>query len=178
MNWYDWLAQLFGTLIGTGVGFGLAMWWDRKKERDREIHDRTDTTKSILLELQGILGRLETPKSEVTEVESRPGAVAVDMSIPFLSTSAFDAAIHSGKLTLLRPDLQEELSTIYEQVRLMRIHVDNASASYTHGDTAEEHSAVITNAFQYMRAYGELLTDQIQTTCGHLEQSFRKPNAT
>ena len=32
----DWLAQLLGTLIGTAVGFGLAMWWDRTKERGRE----------------------------------------------------------------------------------------------------------------------------------------------
>ena len=39
-NLYDWFAQLLGTLIGTAVGFGLAMWWDRKKERDRESRDR------------------------------------------------------------------------------------------------------------------------------------------
>jgi len=52
MNLSEWLAQLLGTLIGTGVGFGLAMWWDRRKERERKEQDCAETTKSILLEPQ------------------------------------------------------------------------------------------------------------------------------
>src|SRR5262245_45546880 len=130
MNLSEWLAQLLGTLIGTGVGFGLAMWWDRRKERERKEQDCAETTKSILLELQGVLSRLDTAEVELSPVDEHSGAVAVDMSIPFLSRSAFDAAVHSGRLTLLRAEVQEELSTIYEQIRIMRLHVDNVATSY------------------------------------------------
>ena len=112
MDMSEWLAQLVGTLIGTGVGFGLATWWDRAKERERRAEDCSETTKSILLELEGVLNRLETAEAELSQVDAR-GAVVVDMSIPFLPVSAFDAAVHSGRLTLLRPEVQEELSTVY-----------------------------------------------------------------
>jgi hypothetical protein len=177
MTWLEWTVQLVGTLIGTGVGFGLAMWWDRKKERVREDSDRMKTAKSILLELQGISERLDTPEYKADNVASRPGAIAVEISIPFLSWSAFDAAVHSGKLTLLQPDLQNELATVYEQVRIMRLHVDNASTSYAHGDSVEDHHAVMSNAVNYMRAYGAGLVEQLHTACTRLDEEARCSNA-
>ena len=30
MAWFEWWSQLLGTLVGTGVGFALAMWWGRR----------------------------------------------------------------------------------------------------------------------------------------------------
>ena len=169
MNWHDWAAQLIGTLIGTGVGFGLAMWWDRKKERDRESRDRSDTIESVLLELRGILDQLGIADAEGSPIEARQGAIAIEFSIPFLSHSAFDAAVHSGKLTLLRPELQGELSTIYEQVRLMRLHVDRATTSYAHGSGVGDHRAIVENATQYLRGQGQMLNAQLQAVCQHLE---------
>ena len=177
MSWSDWFLQLLLTLVGTAVGFRLAMWWDRKKERVREGTDRLNTLKSLHLELTGISGQLATSAYEATDVESRPGAVDVEMSLPFLAKSAFEAAVHSGKLTLLRPDLQEELSTIYEQVRLMRIHVDIAAASYAHGDTVAEHTAAMSNAVNYIQSYGEMLDDQLRVACARLEQAMSESSA-
>ena len=171
MNWYEWSEQLLGTLIGTFVGFGLAMWWDRKKDRNREDRDRADTLQSILLELGGISQRLNLAEAEASPMEERPGSFAVEISLPFLSCSAFDAAVHSGKLTLLPPALQEEVSTIYEQVRLMRIHVDNAYSAYAEGSTAEEHVAIFRNAVAHLRASGEMLREQIDSACEHLQRA-------
>jgi hypothetical protein len=176
MSWTEWFAQLLGTLIGTFVGFGLAMWWDRTKERNKENRDRAETVQSITLELEGIMTRLTVAEAEVSAVEGRPGSAAVEMSLPFLSSSAFEAAVHSGKLTLLPPPLQEELSTIYEQVRLLRAHVDNASTSYAHGSTVEEHVAVLTNATAYLRANGEMLREQLEDALDHLEKAKSPSN--
>lgn len=29
----EFIIQIIATLIGTGVGFGFVMWWDRRKKR-------------------------------------------------------------------------------------------------------------------------------------------------
>lgn len=171
MNFEEWIAQLFGTLIGTGVGFGLAMWWDRRKEQESERRDHGHTIESILLELREILGRLDIAHAEVSPTASSPESVEVDFSLPFLSRSAFDAAVHSGKLTLLRPDLQVRLSTIYEQVRIMRLHIDNAFTSYAHGTTVDEHQAVISNATGYLLANSKAFREDLQDMCKALEEA-------
>jgi hypothetical protein len=178
MSWFDWWAQLLGTLIGTGVGFGLATWWDRSKERARVSGERADTVRSILLELQGISDRLATPAVSLTPNPDNSGAVTVEMAVPFLSRSAFDAAVHSGKLTLLGPELQEELSTIYEQLRIMRVHVDNLATSYAHGSTVEEHTAMMENAVQYLRGHADMLTDQLLVAFEHLKADAGARGAT
>lgn len=154
------------------------MWWDRTKERAREARDRSDAAESILLELRGILGRIETPDARLSATEDQSGAIAVDLSIPFLSSSAFDASVHSGRLTLLPPDLQEELSTIYEQIRIMRMHVDNAATSYAKGATVEEHGAVIENAMQYLRGHSEMLKPQVEAACENLRGALPARRAT
>ncbi|WP_232427526.1 hypothetical protein [Burkholderia ubonensis] len=113
---------------------------------------------------------MNTTASKVTQIEDPPGAVSVEISIPFLSRSAFDASVHSGKLTLLPPDFQEELSTIYEQLRIMRRHVDYLAAPYAHGTRVEDHSAFITNATEYLRSGSEMLREQLLSACEHLAQ--------
>lgn len=35
-KWLEFALQLIATLIGTGIGFGLTMLWDRKKKRHDE----------------------------------------------------------------------------------------------------------------------------------------------
>ena len=64
MDIVGWWADLGGTLIGTGVGFALAMIWDRKRDRDQEARDRETSMRSILLNLEDIAERLQLPTFE------------------------------------------------------------------------------------------------------------------
>jgi hypothetical protein len=168
MAWFEWWSQLLGTLIGTGVGFALAMWWDRAKERTRVNRERSEMVDSLVFEMQGIRERLDVPALELTPDPNGSGAVAVTMSVPFLSRSAFDAAVYSGNLTLLPSALQADLSTIYEQLRIMRKHADNLAISYARGSTVEEHTAVMQNAANYLSSHADMLKDQLHEACGQL----------
>jgi hypothetical protein len=136
MVWHDLAVQLLGTLVGAGVGLALAMWWDRRK-KELDLGDRRSTTiQSLYLEVTGIGERLSIPEL-VSEALSGGGA-QLDLPRPHLPNSAFEAAVHSGNLTLLPPVLQVELSWCYEQLRLARLIVDDIVTFYSKGYEVQE----------------------------------------
>ncbi|HEV2826710.1 MAG TPA: hypothetical protein VGW76_03845 [Pyrinomonadaceae bacterium] len=157
INWSDWFMQLVGTLIGAGVGFSLALYGERITSKKKEVKDRDDTIRSILLEIDRTLLVLDIFEVNTVESETIPGAFQAEISIVYLVNFAFDAAVHSGKLTLLNPDLQDELSTCHEAIRIARIHYDKVITFYATEGGPAEHRSALENANNYLKNSFEML---------------------
>lgn len=149
--------QLLGTLIGTGVGFTLALYAEHIGERRREERDRSKTIRSILGELDRTESILDIFSVEITPSEEVEGAYAIDISTAYFSGFAFDTAVHSGRLALLEPDLQVELSTCYEAIRLTRRHYDRVATFYDAGSELPQQLGALETANKYLQYNLEIL---------------------
>jgi hypothetical protein len=135
------------------------MWWDRRKDREGTRSTRGRIISALLNELDTIAQSLAVPDLETAEAGG--GAVAVDMNIPFLPDAAFRAAVSSGALALLPPELQGTLSTFYEHLRITRLYVDQLITAYAGGGDVEAQLARIRSAASYLAGHSAALLDQV-----------------
>lgn len=173
MDIVEWWANLGGTLLGTCVGFGLAMLWDKKRDRDLEKRERKSSMQSILLNLEDIDERLRVPRFEDAKDPEHPGRHRVSFDKPFISRAPFDAAVASGRLALFPPDMQERLSTTYELMRQLQLHLDILITTYSRPGGPDEHAAIMGDALQYYSADAPIVKDMIQQAISDLRQILR-----
>jgi hypothetical protein len=170
MDIVSWWADLAGTLVGTGVGFALAMLWDRKRDRDQETRERESSMRSILLNLEDIEERLHLPTVEDAGYPERPNWRRVILGKPYIAHAPFDAAVASGRLALFPPAMQERLSTTYDLVRQVQMHLDILNTSYSRPGGPDEHSALIGDALQHYSLDAPIAKDMIQRAIADLRQ--------
>ncbi len=177
-EWLDFVRQLVGTLIGAGVGFWLAMSWDRYKVQKDRRQRQLDTVKSLLYELDRTEHTVDIPGVDFDAAEKGDGSVEVDMRLPFLLRSAFDGAVSSGNLALLPPKLQGDLSAFYEQLRICRLFVDNAATSHARGMEPEEEMVYLSNAYQHLCGHCSMLADELRSIRSALQKAKEEYLAT
>ena len=168
MEWLSYLRELSLTVIGAALGFALAIYWDRRREAEAERMKRRLMLDSMLIEIETILSQVGLPESSFLPRDN--GAIEVDLSIPFLPSAAFETAVHSGDLTLLTPSLQAQASSVYEHLRIAKLHVDNITTSYTTNLDPELVRTYLTNAFNYLRGHLTMIEEQLKDFRKELEK--------
>lgn len=112
----EFSIQLIATLIGAGVGFALAMWWDRRKKVNGIKLTKTSMIESIISELEHVRDEIKQQKYGV-EINTDGLGVAVNL----VPTNAFDSSVNSGNFSLLSSELQTNLSHVYIMIEQYNI---------------------------------------------------------
>lgn len=122
------VIQLIATLIGTGVGFGFVMWWDRRKKKLKIKEDTEHLIDSVLEELIDIQkGMKEAPEHNIVKwtdkgFEGEFGSIAIPV---------YDSAINSGSFGLLKPSLKTSVANIYDRINLVRFWTEQIKLFYS-----------------------------------------------
>ena len=110
------------------------------------------------------------PSFEAARNTDHPGRHKVTFDKPYIARAPFDAAVASGRLALFPPDMQERLSTTYEALRQLHIHLDILSTTYSRPGGPDEHSEIMGNALQYYSADAPIAKDMIRRAIADLRQ--------
>jgi hypothetical protein len=168
---WGYVRDVSGHVIGAALGFGLAMWWDRRKESGTVRARRRTTSESLLLEIETLQSSIGILEDSFNPSATSPGAIAVEFTLPFLLTAAFDAAVHSGNLALLSPEVQSQVASVYEHVRIAKLHVDNIATSYAKDFEPEDVGAYLSNSYGYLRASCEMIRNGLPSLIGALKEA-------
>ena len=108
----DFTVQLFATLIGAFVGFGLAIFWEWKAKHTELKNIKIKILDSFLAELQQIKGVEQTWKKLRWDEKTRQfaGNHSTD------SFASFDTALHSGNIVHFSLELQIKLSLLNDEI--------------------------------------------------------------
>ena len=98
------------TFLGVLLAFGLALWYDRRKRYQEETATRLRILKAIRAELDYNLS--------VVRGALHAAEVANATVVHRFSTVALDSAVGGGHLSLLDPDIQTRLASIYHICRI------------------------------------------------------------
>ena len=114
-------TQLLGTLIGAFVGFGLVIWWDRKKKKTETIVIRNLMIDSLVAELEENLEGLNnfempTWNKDDGKFKGRFGLV---------STHAFQSIVNGGDFLVLPITMQKGIREIYQNCELFNKFMDD-----------------------------------------------------
>ena len=114
---------LVATLIGTGVGFGLVMWWDRRKKKETTNETINRIINAMLAELKQMKANYDLwpTKNQIKWIVSKRG---FEGEIILQSFGTYDSAKHSGNLSLLPPDLQVDLDNVNNSILSSKQVVD------------------------------------------------------
>jgi len=110
----SFILQLFGTLIGAFVGFGLVISWDRKKKKTERKETRNLMIDSLVAELQENLKGLNNFKMPTWDKNDGKFYGRFDL----VSTYAFQSIVSGGNFVLLPIKLQKPIRVIYQNSEL------------------------------------------------------------
>ena len=110
----SFVLQLVGTLIGAFVGFGLVIYWDRRKKKTERKETRNMMIDFLVAELQENLDGLNNFKMPTWNVSE--GKFKGDFGL--VSTPAFQSIVSGGHFLLLPITLQKPIREIYHNAEL------------------------------------------------------------
>ena len=110
----SFFLQLGGTLIGAFVGFGLVIFWDRKKKKAEKKETRNMIIDSLVAEMKENLEGLNKFQMPVWNVEN--GQFTGDFGL--VSISAFQSIVNGGDFIMLPNTLQKPIREIYQNTDL------------------------------------------------------------
>ena len=116
----SFVLQLFGTLIGAFVGFGLVISWDRKKKKTERKETRNLMIDSLVAELQENLVGLK--KYQMPTWDISEGKFKGEFGIA--STYAFQSIVNGGDFLMLPTTLQKHIREIYQNSELFNKFMD------------------------------------------------------
>lgn len=108
--------QLVATLIGAFVGFGLVIWWDRKKKKGEREETKNSMLNSIFQELTENQEGLNNMAQQMPSWNKTDGRFKGDFGLA--STPAFESAVSAGDFLLLSNDLQKPVREVYHNFEL------------------------------------------------------------
>ena len=107
-------TQLFATLIGAFVGFGLVIFWDRRKKKQEIKNTKNSMINSITQELkenQNGLKIFKMPSWDINEGRFQG-------NFGLASIPAFQSAVSGGDFLLMPTEIQKPVREIYHNFEL------------------------------------------------------------
>lgn len=158
----EFLINLFGTLIGAGVGFGLAMLWDRKKDKEERDDLKKQTTEALLVEIKKTVEELGA-EGFGAEWVKETGRYRRKFAI--IAKSAFESAVNSGNFSLLPSDIQSKLSRIYqlaEYSNSLALQIENFYSTPLYVQDANKAEQVLNQMSDDLKKYYEKMKKEIE----------------
>ena len=117
----SFFLQLFGTLIGAFVGFGLVMVWDRSKKKTERKETRNMIIYSLFAELQENFDGLN--KFPMPTWSKEDGKFKGDFGLA--SVYAFQGIVNGGHFLVLPITIQKGIREIYQNCELFNKFMDD-----------------------------------------------------
>jgi len=166
----DVSIQFGATLMGALIGFGLALWSDRKKKREAKQEKINHMIKSITEELQEIMQVPTEKKVKFSELmDWNKQKRLFEGKFFSMTTPAFESAVNSGDFILLSTELQSKISGVYSRIYDCQRDMDNISNFYT---TPIFPTAMAENVAMNLRKNLRTRLDELKTECNDFWSYF------
>lgn len=114
---FELILGFFTNLFAVFVGVYFALYMDRREKQRIENEERIKISRSLKIELENNLERIARASGEkitIPELKQRRRNILLTR----FNTAVLESVINSGKLTLLKSQIQYDLSNIHQILKL------------------------------------------------------------
>jgi hypothetical protein len=159
---FNFLSNLFGAGLGAYLGYRYGVQRERNMREEEEVELRKETIKSLLKELERNLSILNDKNVLVQNRANR----TLPIQVHPITTSSYESAVASGRLSLMSPLNQISLSEYHESCKRIMNRVLVVETKY-----GISNSEVLTYINE-INAIGESLVDHITNIMEYLKSEL------
>ena len=162
----SFVLQLFGTLIGAFVGFGLVISWDRKKKKTERKETRNMIIDSLIEEMKENLKGVNDYQMPTWNVNNGQFIGKFGLA----SISAFQSIVNGGDFVMLPTTLQTDIREIYQHVELFNKFMNEIIGFSTFNLTSNQSSTATSELLRRLQEQKSELQTKLPDTINELKR--------